>query len=294
MFDKLKKVFSDFISSVTGKISEKDIEEFFKEREIDFIEADVSIDVIEYFKQKLIEEVKNVKVNGTKSETLKELLEKTIAGIFQESETLPEIYGRSPRRPFVIVFLGINGTGKTTTVAKVAYYLKKMKLKPLMVAADTYRTGAIEQLAEHGSRIGVEVYSKKYGADPAALSREAYEYAQANSYEILLIDTAGRMQTNESLLNELAKLVNVVKSDLNVFVGDALAGYDMINQATTFLQNPGFSHSIVTKVDAEVKGGSILNLAFYTKKPIMYLGTGQSYEDLTPFKPSWVVERLLG
>ncbi len=294
MFDKLKKVFSDFISSVTGKISEKDIEDFFREREIDFIEADVSIDVIEYLRQKLIEEIKNVKVNGTKSKTIKELLANVITGMFQETETLPEIYERSSKRPFVTVFLGINGTGKTTTVTKVAYSLKKLKFKPLMVAADTYRTGAIEQLAEHGSRIGVDVYSKKYGADSAALSREAYEYAVANGYEMLLIDTAGRMQTNQSLLNELAKLVNVVRSDLNIFVGDALAGYDMINQATTFLQNPGFSHSIVTKVDAEVKGGSILNLAFYTKKPIMYLGTGQSYDDLTAFKPSWVVERLLG
>jgi signal recognition particle-docking protein FtsY len=294
MFDKLKKVFSDFISSVTGKVTEKDIEEFFKEREIDFIEADVSVDVIDYFKSKLTEEVKGIKANGTKQETIRELLSRTIIQIFQDTETLPDIYKKATKKPFVTVFLGINGTGKTTTVAKVAYSLKKLKYRPLMVAADTYRTGAIEQLAEHGSKIGVEVFSKKYGVDPAALSREAYEYAISNGHDILLIDTAGRMQTNESLLNELSKLVNVVKSDLNIFVGDALAGYDMINQATTFLKTPGFSHSIVTKVDAEVKGGSILNLAFYTKKPIMYLGTGQSYEDLTPFKPSWVVERLLG
>ncbi len=294
MFDKLKKIFSDFISSVTGKISENDVENFFKEKEIDFIEADVSIDVIEYFKQKLINEVKNTKFNGTKNETLKELLARTITEIFQETETLPEIFSKASKRPFVTVFLGINGTGKTTTVAKVAYLLKKLKIRPLMVAADTYRTGAIEQLVEHGSKIRVEVYSKKYGADPAALSREAYEYAQANGYDILLIDTAGRMQTNESLLNELAKLVSVVRSDLNIFIGDALTGYDMINQATTFLSKPGFSYSIVTKVDAEVKGGSILNLAFYTKKPIMYLGTGQNYDDLIHFTPSWVVERLLG
>ncbi|MFP3214104.1 MAG: signal recognition particle receptor subunit alpha [Nitrososphaeria archaeon] len=293
MFDKLKKVFSDFISSITGKITERDIEEFFKEREIDFIEADVSIDVIDYFKSKLIEEVKSVKANGTKQETIRELLSRTIIQIFQDTETLPDIYRKAAKKPFITVFLGINGTGKTTTVAKVAYSLKKLKYRPLMVAADTYRTGAIEQLTEHGSRIGVEVFSKKYGVDPAALSREAYEYAISNGYDVLLIDTAGRMQTNESLLNELSKLVKVVKSDLNIFVGDALAGYDMINQATAFLQTPGFSHSIVTKVDAEVKGGSILNLAFYTKKPIMYLGTGQSYEDLIPFKPSWVVERLL-
>ncbi len=294
MFDRLKKVFSDLISSLSGKITEKDIEKFFEEKELEFIEADLALDVYEFIKKKTFEALSNIDEKGNKEDSIKRSLAAVISQIFLPTKTLDAIYESANKKPFVVVFLGINGTGKTTTVAKVAHLLKKKGYKPMMVAADTYRTGAIEQLLEHGSRIKVEVYSKKYGVDPAALSREAFEYALSNGHDFLLIDTAGRMQTNESLLNELNKLVNVVRSDLNVFVGDALAGYDMINQALAFLEKPGFSHSIVTKVDAEVKGGSIINLAFYSKRPIMYLGTGQNYDDLVEFDPNWIISRLIG
>ncbi len=294
MFSRLKRLFSDLVSAVTGKISESDIERFFKDREIEFIEADVSFEVLDYLKNELLRRVNEYRTKSPKDETIKQLLAEVISGIFPQSQTLPEIYAASGKKPFTVVFLGINGTGKTTTVAKVAFNLKNTGIRPLMVAADTFRTGAIEQLQEHGRKIGVEVYYRSYGFDPAALSRDAFEYARSNGYDVVLIDTAGRMQTNESLLNELMKLVSVVRSDLNIFVGDALAGYDMINQALAFLNKPGFSHSIVTKVDAEVKGGSLLNLAYFTKKPIMYVGTGQRYEDLEPFSSGWILRELLG
>ena len=163
----------------------------------------------------------------------------------------------------------------------------------LLAAADTYRAGAIEQLELHARRLGLKVISQRYGADAAAVARDAILHARSNRYDAVLIDTAGRMQTNRNLLEELDKIVRVTKPDMSVFIGDALSGHDIVNQVETFMRKPGFDTSILTKVDADVKGGSIINVAWTSKRPIIYLGTGQKYDDLIPFSKSWVINKLL-
>lgn len=300
MFDKLKNVLSSIRKSFTTKtIDEKVIEEVFSKFEMEFIESDLSIEVIEDIKVRLKEKIFGRRVEKREMD---EFVENALKDVFadfliepeQPLETLIETKRKTSKSPFTIVFLGINGTGKTTTIAKIGKLLKEEGFKVLLAAADTYRAGAIEQLELHARRIGLKVVSQKYGADAAAVARDAIEHAKSSNYDVVLIDTAGRMQTNINLVEELAKIVRVSKSDMNIFVGDALSGNDILAQAKMFMERPGFNASILTKVDADVKGGSIVNLAWISKKPILYLGIGQSYDDLIPFSKKWVIDRILG
>ncbi len=300
MFDRLRGVFSSIKKTFTTKtIDEKVIDEVFSEFEIELMESDLSLDVIEDVKERLKGRVLGEKVEKKK---MGEFIEGALRGILEEIlmepekplEALIEAKRKDAGTPFVIVFLGINGTGKTTTIAKVGRLLDRKGFRVLLAAADTYRAGAIEQLEVHAKRVGLKVISQRYGADAAAVARDAIEHAKSNNYDAVLVDTAGRMQTNKNLLEELAKIVRVSKSDMNIFVGDALSGNDILNQAKMFMEKPGFDASILTKVDADVKGGSIINVAWASGKPILYLGTGQNYDDLMPFSKKWVIERILG
>ena len=195
--------------------------------------------------------------------------------------------------PYVILFLGINGTGKTTTVAKLGSYLQKKGLSVVCAAGDTHRPGAIEQLTEHAGRLQLKVISQRYGADPAAVGRDGVLYAKAHHADSLLIDTAGRMQTNQNLMEEMAKIVRVVKPDFRVFVADALTGNDAVSQAELFNQHVGFDGAILTKADADVRGGAALSIVYSTGKPVIFLGVGQGYGDLVPFDSKKFLESLL-
>ncbi|HEU16945.1 MAG TPA: signal recognition particle-docking protein FtsY, partial [Nitrososphaeria archaeon] len=197
------------------------------------------------------------------------------------------------KRPYVMVFLGVNGGGKTTTVAKVAHALKGRGLRPLLAAADTFRAGAIEQLSLHAQRVGVEVVSQGYGADPAAVARDAVERATSRRYDVVLVDTAGRMYTKSRLMDELRKIVEVAGAHERVMIVDALTGNDSVSQAKEFDREVGVDSVIVTKADADVRGGVILTLAYELRKPIRYLGMGQGYGDLVPFRADEVVDGLL-
>ncbi len=295
MFDKLKKSFNQFIDLIkSNKISEKDIHDFFEKNKYELLETDLSIEVIEYLEQLMIKKVSSeqFKVVNDKKNDILSAFKSSISELFPEPMDLNSLIENN-NGPFVITFLGINGSGKTTTVAKVAKKLKDDGLKVIMCAADTYRTGAIEQLSYHGKAIGVKVIAKDYGSDPASVARDAIESAKSNDYDAVLIDTAGRMQTNENLLEELNKIVKVAKSNLNIFVGDALSGNDIIEESRVFLEKPGFDASIVAKMDADIKGGSVINLVWATKKPVLFFGVGQGYDDLLPFDREWLLERII-
>jgi fused signal recognition particle receptor len=192
----------------------------------------------------------------------------------------------------VILFVGVNGTGKTTSLAKLAGWLRAQGLSSVIAASDTFRAGAIEQLLVHGERLGVRVVRQQEGSDPAAVAYDAVEHARAKKVDVVLVDTAGRQHTNENLIAEAQKIRRVVQPALTVFVGDALSGHDVVDQVKLFDQALGIDGLILTKLDADAKGGAALSLAFVTKKPILFVGTGQGYADLLPFDPDWMVRRL--
>ena len=191
------------------------------------------------------------------------------------------------------MFVGINGTGKTTTIAKVAQFLRDKGYSVVLCGADTYRAGSIEQLEEHGKRLGMRVIRSTYGGDPAAVAYDAVNHARAHGINVVLIDTAGRMQTNQNLMNELIKVKRVVKPDLTVFTVDSLIGNDAVMQAEEFNNAVGIDATILTKVDADVKGGSALSVTYVTQKPILFIGVGQTYKDLELFNPEKFVNMVL-
>lgn len=201
---------------------------------------------------------------------------------------------RKNKEPCVIVFVGINGTGKTTTIAKIAKLLIKQEYSVILACSDTYRAGAIEQLEEHARRLGVRTIKHQYGSDAAAVAFDAVHHAKTRGVNAVLIDTAGRIQTDTNLMREMEKIVRVITPDLVLFVGDALTGNDAIMQAEEFDKFVDINASILTKADADAKGGAAISIAYMTKKPIIFLGTGQKYEDLEPFKPDSFINRILG
>jgi fused signal recognition particle receptor len=200
---------------------------------------------------------------------------------------------RRVKEPLVVVFVGINGTGKTTSIAKVARFLMKRGYSVVLACADTYRAGSIEQLEEHAKRLGVRMIKHKYGADPAAVAYDAVSHAKAHGINVVLIDTAGRIQTDRNLMNELAKVKRVIAPDLTILTVDSLTGNDAVTQAEEFHKSVGIDGAILTKVDADIKGGSALSVTYVTKKPILFIGTGQKYDDLEEFKPEQFTQIIL-
>ena len=194
--------------------------------------------------------------------------------------------------PLLVMFLGFNGTGKTTTLAKLAYKFKDEK--PVLAAGDTFRAASIEQLEEHGRRIGAAVIRHNYGSDSAAVIFDARKHAAANGCRLVLADTAGRAHSNVNLMDELKKVVRVNKPDLKILVLDSMTGNDIYEQARMFNEAVGVDGIILTKADVYDKGGAALSAAYTIKKPILYLGVGQEYGDLREFNPSEVVKNLLG
>jgi fused signal recognition particle receptor len=300
MFDKLKKAFSNAARSISQKeLSEKDFDKNLFDLQIALLESDVSQEVID----DLFKQIKNNLI-GTKiqkNETSEQIITSTLKNNFMQilsktgSIDIPGLIQEKKQRkggPFVIVFLGINGTGKTTTVSKFANMLKKFGFSVVIAAADTHRAGAIEQITEHAERLSIKIISQRYGADPSAVSRDALEYAKKHYVDVVLIDTAGRMQTAKNLMYEIGKIVKVIKPDIKLFVGDSLSGNDTINQAREFFSFTEFDGAILTKADADAKGGAAISISFITSKPILYLGMGQGYDDLVLFDKEKFVDAI--
>jgi len=300
MFDKLRSAFSNAAKSLGEKeLNEKDIEDILFELEIALLESDVATEVIDAIKDDLKEKLIGSKVDKHEIEKfVKDSLISIISSLFDGAGTV-DLFERINQnkeqgKPFLILFLGINGTGKTTSLAKVAHMLQQEKYSVVIAAADTFRAGAIEQLREHTNRLNLKLVAQNYNSDPAAVARDAVLYAKSHKTDVVLIDTAGRMQTSENLMQQIEKITKVVNPDLKIFVGDSLAGNDTVNQAREFHSYTKFDGSILTKSDADARGGAALSIVKVTSTPVMYVGVGQEYPDLKPFDREIFLETVFG
>ena len=290
---------SGIFSFVTQKtISEKDIEDILFELEMSLLESDVALEVAEKIINSVKEDLvgKKIKRRSDVAEFTRDALKKAVSEILGvETRDLKEMAenARKTGEPLKIMFVGINGTGKTTTIAKIATFFINEGYTPVIAASDTFRAGAIEQIGHHAENMGVKLIKHKKGADPAAVAYDAVEHARAKGKEIVLIDTAGRMQTNVNLMDEMKKIKRVVKPDIIVYVGDSLTGNDAVEQASKFNDAVGIDGIILTKADADAKGGAALSIGYVINKPILFLGIGQSYEDIMEFKPDWMVDQII-
>ena len=301
MFDKLRQGLKGIVDKIskTG-LTDKDLEPLIWDLQMQLISNDVSVQVAE----KVCEELKSRLVGKEtarfrdKSSIVKNSLKESIEAVMHinKSINLIEAVAEAKKQghPYIIMFVGINGTGKTTTIAKMTSLLLKNDFSVVLASGDTYRAGAIEQLEEHAKRLNVKVIKHQYGSDAAAVGFDAIQHAKARSIDAVLIDTAGRMQTNRNLMDELQKIKRVVQPDLTIMILDSLIGNDATEQALTFNKAVGFDAAILTKIDADAKGGSSLSVSYLTGKPIIYVGVGQGYNDLQPFDADWFAEKLLG
>jgi fused signal recognition particle receptor len=304
LFDKLKSALGSLAKIATHTtLSKEDIDAFLWDFEVALIESDVASEVIESLNANLRTKLIGMKIPRSEDREkyvlneLKMAIRETFANtkhldVIQLAKQRAAQNKKDHSGPFIVLFLGINGVGKTTTVAKFARLLKKNKLTAVIAAADTHRAGAIEQVTEHANRLDIKTIAQSYGSDPAAVAKDAQLYAAAHGVDVVIIDTAGRIQTSKNLMEEMSKIVRVVKPDIKIFVGDSLAGNDVLSQAKEFLSYTDFDAAILTKADADVKGGSALSVAFITQRPILFLGVGQEYDDLVPFDLDKFVESL--
>jgi fused signal recognition particle receptor len=284
-------------SLLSGKIrlSEGDLEETFWNLQLELLQSDVAAETVDHLmeslKKKLLDrEIEKDQVNAYVRGKIREVLLETLT---TGNEFNLVGYVQKHEKPVKIVFFGVNGTGKTTTIAKVAHYLMKNNLTCVIAAADTFRAGAIEQAEKHAHAVGVKVIRHQKGSDAAAVVYDAIEHAKSRGIDVVLADTAGRMQTNVNLMDEMKKIIRVNKPDLKIFVGDALTGNDALEQARTFNKEVGIDAVILTKMDADAKGGSALSITYEIKKPIILVGAGQKYENLKEFDKQWFVNSIL-
>ncbi len=293
---KLKDIFSTFVNKT---LSEKNLENSINDLKLLLYSNDVAVETADEICLKIVESFKGTQINRLSStkKMLFESLKQIIIEILtpeKDIDLLKEIREKNSQNlPYIIVFLGVNGTGKTTTIAKVANYFKKHEISSVAAASDTFRAGAIEQLSKHMNNVGIRVISHKYKSDPASVAYDAFEHAKAKKINMVLVDTAGRQVTNQNLMREMQKIVRIAKPDLVVFVGDSLAGNDALHQAKEFNKNVGIDANILTKLDADAKGGAALSISFETKKPIIFVGVGQGYDDLEPFNRDLFVSNIL-
>ncbi|TFG19231.1 MAG: signal recognition particle-docking protein FtsY [Promethearchaeota archaeon] len=281
-------------------LNESNMEKIFAELELTLIRNDVAVDVAteicEITKKNLVgEKVGVFSVKKSLLEAVRNAIEELLSMEDITFNLIDRINEKKKSNlPYVILVLGVNGTGKTTTIARLCQLFKNNKITTIVAASDTFRAGAIEQLSIHMKNVGIRVVKGQYNSDPASVGYDAVDSATAKGINVVMIDTAGRQVTNKGLMDELIKIKRVNKPDLTLFVGDSLAGNDVLHQAEVFNESLGIDASIITKVDADSKGGAALSIAYITKKPILYIGVGQGYNDLEPFKAEWFVQKLLG
>jgi fused signal recognition particle receptor len=295
LFDRLKKVFSDLVQDIsTRDISESDLESSMWNFQLALMECDVAVPVAEDLAKRLKEKLVGTKVK--RFEDISPLVESAFKELLAQNlptGDLLQAIRASGKKPFIIMFVGVNGTGKTTTIAKVARYLMDNNFSVILACSDTFRAGSEEQIETHAARLNIKVIKHRYGADPAAVAFDAVSYASNNGLDIVLIDTAGRMQTNKGLMDQLQKIHRVANPDSVIFVGDSLTGNDALQQAEEFNKYVSVDGIILTKVDADSKGGAALSISGALGKPIFFLGVGQEYKDIIAFDPNWVIKNVL-
>jgi len=292
---KIKGVFT---SNVT--LGEKEINDFLENLKLSLLQSDVSFEATDAFLDDLKQNLLAAKLDSKNIQgalvdavrrSLFDILSKGGAGIdvrnFVKERTA---MGNTPVK---ILFLGPNGTGKTTTIAKIAHALKKDGLSCVMSASDTFRAAAIEQTEHHANKVGVPVIKSKYGADPASIAFDAIAYARAHSIQAVLIDSAGRQETNKNLIKEMEKMVRVAQPDVTIFVGESTTGNQLPEQIREFAKFMKIDGIILTKLDVDAKGGNAISIAYTTGIPLLYLGTGESYEALVRYTPEFIVDAIL-
>ncbi|MBT7927138.1 signal recognition particle-docking protein FtsY [Candidatus Woesearchaeota archaeon] len=293
-----KKGFFSKITDIVTKTSlnEKRFEEIFWELEIVLLENNVAVEVIEKIKQDLKDKLVGQPIKRgqleeeiikTLGESIKELFEVEGIDLIKKAEEK-----NASKEPLVIAFIGVNGSGKTTTIAKIARLFQNYGMKPVIAAADTFRAAAIQQMEEHANNLGVKMIKHDYGADPAAVAFDAIKYAKQKGNEVVLIDTAGRLHSNVNLMDEMKKIIRVSKPDLKIFIGEAITGNDCVEQARQFDEAVGIDGAILCKADVDEKGGAAISVGYVTGKPILYLGVGQGYDDLKEFDKKIVMDTL--
>ncbi len=287
LLEKLKKAITE------KEIEEKDIAPLLEDLQTGLLESDVALEVAE----KICTDLKSNLIGrslsrGKVSEIVKESLRASVREILNQKPV--DIFALAKeKKPLKIIFLGFNGTGKTTTIARLGYLFKEKKFEPVFAAADTWRAAAIEQIEIHGKKLSIPVVKQKYGADPAAVIFDAVKFAESKKLDVVLADTAGRSHTNSALMDEMKKIIRVNKPDLKILVLDSLTGNDAVEQARLFNEAVGVDGLIFTKADVYDKGGALLSAAFTLKKPILFIGVGQGYKDLKEFEVEKVLEILL-
>jgi len=300
VFEKLRKGLSSAVNKiVVTELKAEKLRPILEEFRLNLMENDVAVPVAYYITDELEKRLDGVQVKrlGDRKELVKDTLHEVLMEILTTGEEIKLLENieqkRQTKEPYTILFVGINGTGKTTSIAKVASFLMKKGYSVVLSCSDTYRAGSIEQLEEHAKRLGVRMIKHKYGSDPAAVAYDAISHAQSRGINVVLIDTAGRIQTDRNLMSELAKIKRVVSPDLTILVVDALIGNDAVMQAEEFHKSVSIDGTILTKVDADVKGGASLSVAHVTGKPIIFIGVGQNYEDLEAFEPERFTQMIL-
>ncbi len=294
----VKEVAERIFKTVTERqITEDDVINIFNQVELDLLEADVAVDVIDKFKDDL---KRNLVGKDVKRMHVKEVVENSFKNSLLEVLTTPEIdlediieKKKKENKPVLFIFLGFNGSGKTTSLAKFAKWLMDRKYSVVFAAGDSFRAASIEQLEEHANKLKVKVIRHQYGADPAAVIFDAVKHAESQNVNVVLADTAGRTHTNKNLMDQLEKVCRVNKADLKILVLDSLTGNDIINQCEMYDKAVGVDALILTKADVVEKGGSILSAAYVLKKPILFLGVGQEYKNFEKYDPKKIVEKLL-
>jgi fused signal recognition particle receptor len=300
MFEKLKSGFKGLVTKVTtAELTPENLHPLLEDFKMTLAENDVAFPVADKVCEELEKRLSGVQVKrlDDRRKVIDEDLRRALLGVMLTDKKIDILTKaeekRAKKEPLILLFVGINGTGKTTTIAKVAQFFKDKKFSVVLAGADTYRAGSIEQLEEHAKRLNLKMIKHQYGADPAAVAYDAISHAKAHGTNIVLIDTAGRMQTNQNLMNELSKVKRVVKPDLTILTVDSLAGNDAVQQAEEFHKCVGIDATILTKVDADVKGGAALSVTYITQKPILFIGVGQAYKDLEVFNPEKFVNMIL-
>ena len=277
-------------------LEEKDLEEPMWALEMALMESDVALPVAEEIVREVKSDLvgKKRKIGADTGQLAEDSLRSALITLLSRNHLDFDEYIRTKEKPVKILFVGVNGTGKTTSVAKVAKYLLDRGYSVVLAAGDTFRAGAIEQLEVHGNNLGLKVIKHKTGGDPAAVIFDAIEYSRAHNKDVVLADTAGRLHTNINLMDQMKKIVRVTNPDLLIFVDEAIAGNDAVERARLFNESVPIGGSILTKTDADAKGGSAISIAHVTGKPVLFLGVGQTYPDLVKFEPEWLVDRLMG
>ena len=278
------------------EIKENDLKDLLWELELSLLEADVEQTTAEEIARELKERLVGKKIGGKQNidDVLKEEIKGTLASMMDIKgiDLLKEIKEKK-EKPFKILFLGPNGAGKTTTMSKITHLLKEKGLGVIWSASDTFRAASIEQLEKHAENLSIRVVKHNYGSDPAAVAFDAIKAAQSKNIDVVMIDSAGRQETDKNLMQELQKIVRVAQPDLKIYIGEAFTGQALLHQAQEYEKMAGIDAFVLTKIDCDAKGGTIISLLYRIKKPVLFVGTGQEYKDLKKFEPEFILDRII-